>query len=189
MLKRILAMTVAMVLCACAALAEGLVDFGFYADQLSEWTDAKWTADASGSVQVLDLGDGLTISACLSGDQVMAVTVESPMEADSADAVRAALDALGCLSPEALDALAELGGGERTSDGGCVYGALEGELRKAVYAAAEADFADMVWQAVHGGSKYHAKPNCSGMDVARLITREAAAAMDCGPCDRCRPGA
>lgn len=185
MIKRILAWAIAMMLCACAALAEGMIGFGEYADSLSVLTDAQWTEN--GAVRVLDMGDGLSVSVCLIADRVAAVTVESPMDGDAEAVAEAALSALGCMRPETLAMLAELNGGDQEKRDGCIFGKLEGERRKGIYIAAEEDFADMVWQSVHGGSKYHAKPGCSSMDVARLVTREAAAEMGYEPCGRCRP--
>lgn len=187
MVKRIFALALAMLICACAALAEGMIGFDEYARNLSALTDEAWSG--SGSVRVLDLGDELTVSVCLTGDRVTAVTVESALDGDAEAVAEAALDALGCLSPEAIAVLAELGGDGQANGDGCVFGKLEGERRMGFYAALEEDFADLVWQSVHGGSKYHAKPGCSGMDVARLVTREAAADMGYEPCGRCHPGA
>ena len=185
MAKRILALVLAMLIFACAALAEGMIGFDEYARKLSALSDAEWSE--GGPVRVLDLGDGLTVSVCLIGKKVAAVTVESALDGDAEAVAEAALDALGCLSPEAIAVLAELDGGDQANSDGCVFGKLENERRMGFYAALEEDFAGMVWQSVHGGSKYHAKPGCSGMDVARLVTREAAADMGYGPCGRCHP--
>ena len=185
MVRRICTLALAMLICACAALAEGMIGFEEYARNLSALTDAEWTE--KGAVRVLDLGDGLTVSVCLIAENVAAVTVEFAIDGDAEAMAEAALDALGCLSPEALAMLAELNDGDQAACDGCVFGRLGGKRRKSVYAALEEDFADMVWQSVHGGSKYHAKPGCSGMDVARLVTREAAINMGYETCSRCHP--
>lgn len=185
MVKRIFALALAMLICACAALAEGLIGFDEYVRNLSVLTDAEWSE--GGLVRVLDLGDGLTVSVCLIGENVAAVTVEFAIDGGTEAVAEVALDALECLSPEALVMLAELNGGDHAACDGCVFGKLEGDRRRSVYAALEEDFAGLVWQSVHGGSKYHAKPGCSGMDVARLVTREAAMNMGYEPCGRCHP--
>ena len=185
MVKRIFALALAMLFCACAALAEGMIGFDEYVRNLSALTDVEWSE--SGLVRVLDLGDELTVSVCLIGENVAAVTVESAIDGDAEAVAEAALDALGCLNPEAIAVLEELDGGDQATCDGCVFGKLEGGRRMGFYAALEEDFDDLVWQSVHGGSKYHAKPGCSGMDVARLVTREAAMNMGYEPCGRCHP--
>ena len=68
---------------------------------------------------------------------------------------------------------------------GYAYGKIEGETRSAVWLCPEAERDALVWQPVHGGTKYHAKSSCSGMDVPRLVTVEAAEAAGFAPCGRC----
>ena len=185
MLKRIVLLALVLMLCTCAALGEGLIDFDTYANRLAGLSGEEWTVDGAPEIRLLRLDETLTLSVCLSGDRVVAVTVEALRDQDFADATCAALDALGCLDDEALEALSELDDGGQAISGGCVFGRVESERRAAVYAAAEEDFDELVWQPVHGGSKYHARMRCSGMDVPRLVTRQAAENAEYEPCGRC----
>lgn len=43
----------------------------------------------------------------------------------------------------------------------------------------------MVWVPTHGGTKYHNKASCSGMDDPKQVTLEEAEAMGFTPCGRC----
>ena len=47
---------------------------------------------------------------------------------------------------------------------------------------------DLFWQPLHGGEDRHKSPICSGMDVPRLITAEAADALGFPPCAKCAKG-
>lgn len=185
MLKRIVLLALALMLWACAALGEGLIDFDTYANRLTGLSEEEWTVDGAPEIRLLRLSETLTLSVCLSEDRVAAVTVEALQDQDFADAASAALDALGCLDDEVLEALSELDDGGQAISGGCVFGRVDGERRTVVYAAAEEDFDELVWQSVHGGSKYHARMRCSGMDVPRLVTRQAAQNAEYEPCGRC----
>ena len=89
MVKRIFALALAMLFCACAALAEGMIGFDEYVRNLSALTDVEWSE--SGLVRVLDLGDELTVSVCLIGENVAAVTVESAIDGDAEAVAEAAL--------------------------------------------------------------------------------------------------
>lgn len=43
----------------------------------------------------------------------------------------------------------------------------------------------MVWIPTHGGTKYHSKASCSGMDDPERVTLEEAQALGFTPCGRC----
>lgn len=43
----------------------------------------------------------------------------------------------------------------------------------------------MVWIPTKGGTKYHTRSNCSGMEDPRYVTKEEAEALDFTPCKKC----
>lgn len=181
-MKRLAAMVLVLMLCAASAAAEGLASFENYADILGKVYDAEWKED--GDVRILKTGENTTVSACLSGKDVTAVTVEAMKGTDLRDVAYAALAALGKPDSEVLFAIHDLENAELTLDG-CVVGHLSGESRECIYIAAEEDFASLIWEPVHGGDQLHARPGCSGMDVPRLITAVAGALTGYDPCDHC----
>lgn len=44
---------------------------------------------------------------------------------------------------------------------------------------------EMVWIPTNGGTKYHSRSNCSGMEDPEYVTKETAIARGFGPCGRC----
>ena len=166
------------------ALAEGWMDFEEYAEKLAALTENEW--ETEGAVRVLELEDDATISVCLDGSEVVAVTVEALMDGALYDYAYAAFEATGLLSEEALAGLTEIvEEGETTVDESIVIYRLIGEAREcfAVCLAEQAE--DLVWQSVHGGKKWHDIPPCSGMDVSRLVTDSAAEELGYDPCGIC----
>lgn len=187
-MKRIIALGLAMLLLlGGAALAEEMIAFESYAANLSALSDESWQEDGSAEIQVLNLDEQTTLSVATRSGNVLAVTVETVHEGDLYDTALAALDALGCLSAQTLEALPDLTEAEPLVADGYVLGKLSGETREGIYICAEAEMDAMVWQPVHGGSRYHDSASCSGMDVARLVTREAAEQAGFEPCGKCKP--
>lgn len=186
MFKRLLSgILVALLLCAFAASAEEApVSFDAYAGALEAQAGTAWKEDGSAELQTLALG-GVSVYACLRGEVLVALTVESPREGDFGEDVRAALEPLGWFDEAALSSLFEMSAGSEAVANGYAYGKIEGETRSAVWLCPEAERDALVWQPVHGGTKYHAKSSCSGMDVPRLVTVEAAEAAGFAPCGRC----
>ena len=181
-MKRLIAVLLVLMLSVCAAAAEGLGLFEDYADALGKAYDAEWKED--GDIRILRIGEDTSVSACLTGKHVAAVTVEAMQGTDLREAAYAALAALGEPGSGVLSAIQDLEDVELTVDG-CVVGHLSGETRECIYIASEEDFPDLIWEPVHGGDQLHAKVSCSGMDVPRLITAEAGALTGYDPCDHC----
>ena len=44
---------------------------------------------------------------------------------------------------------------------------------------------EMVWIPTNGGTKYHRRPDCSGMEDPDYVTKDTAIARGFGPCGRC----
>lgn len=185
-MKRTIAAMLALVLLICPAIAEGLANYGAWSQALSETYGAKWKEE--GDVCVLKADQDVTISACLSGKDVVAVTVEAVRDSGLREAAYAAIAALMGADSEVLLAIEELEGLELTV-GGCVVGHLAGEKRECIYIASEEDFNELIWEPVYGGKRLHKKPGCSGMDVPRLITAEAGKKTGYDPCGRCMKNA
>lgn len=185
--KYIASLLLVVMFLSCAALGEGMISFDRYAASLSALTDAQWQEDGCADILSLSADDSFTIGVCLSRGEVVAVTVETLQGGELNDIAYAALEALGCLDEDALAVLTELDDGAQAVSGDCVFGRLAGEKREGIYVCAEADYDQLVWQPVHGGEKYHRLPTCAGMDVPRLVTREAAVEAGYDPCGKCKP--
>lgn len=168
-------------------LAEGMISFDSYAASLSALTDAQWQEDGCAEILSLNADDSFTISVCLSEGEVVAVTVEALRDGELEDIAYAALEALDCLDEDALAVLTELDDGGQAVSGDWLFGRLAGRKRECIYICAEEDYDQLVWQPVHGGEKYHRLPMCGGMDVSRLVTREAAIEAGFEPCGKCKP--
>ena len=183
MLKRILCALLAMLVLTGAALGESLMPFEDYAAALDAPADAEWTVD--GDMRALELADEVTVSVCLEGENVMAVTVETP-NGSVMDAGSAALKALGTLTDAEIAellAMTEAGSAENEA---YTFWHMLGEKREGLAVCATEDAQTLFWIPVHGGKKYHVRMGCSGMDVARLATQKAAEEAGLEPCGRCK---
>lgn len=184
-MRRLFAVLLAALMLCGSALAEGMIPFDDYVKALSDFTDELWSQDGAELLWVLEPEEGVTIGVCLEDGRVAALTAEFPC-GDAPDAVWMALDALGCLDGEALEQIAEMAeDSEAELDGSRVL-RLHGGQRDAFCVCAAEDAGNMLWQPIHGGSKLHDKPACSGMDAARMITEEAAEALGWEDCKKCR---
>ena len=183
MLRRFVIGLLTLLSCVSPVLAEGLLSFEEYTANLSVMTDAEWTEE--GPIRILAVEDGTTISVCLEGAEVVAVTVETLQDGDLADIGCMALEATGRLSEEALPALSEIQEDGSAFLDGCAVYHLVGKTRECYAICDEEAAAELVWQPTHGGRRLHFNPNCSGMDVARLVTPETAEALGFTPCARC----
>ena len=183
MLKRIFCALLAMLLLTSAALGESLMPFADYAAALDAPADAEWTAD--GDMRTLELADEVTVSVCLEGEDIVAVTVEAP-KGSVMDAGSAALKALGTLTDsEIAELLAMTEAGSAENDAYTFWHML-GEKREGIAVCATEDAPSLFWIPVHGGKKFHVRMGCSGMDVARLVTQKAAEEAGLEPCGRCK---
>ena len=186
MLKRYMVLLLAVLLWISPVLAEGMLPFDDYAAGLPVPAEAEWQDE--GLVRVLSLEDGTTISVCLDGGDVAAVTVEALKGEGFCVSARGMLEAAGLFSEESLEQAWQIAVNSSAVLDGVVVYHLAGEMREAYAFCAEEALEEMVWQPVHGGSKLHNSPICSGMDTARMVTSEAARALDYEPCDKCASG-
>lgn len=183
-MKKILAAILMLLLCASALAEEASLSFETFAQGFEGQT---WKADGAELIQVMKLEEAVTVCACLENEAVVALSVEFSKEG-LPESAKAAIEKLGWLDAESMAALLAM-----QDDGTAVLGAyqvvrIHGEDRDAYCICALADFERMVWQPIHGGTKIHDKTECSGMDVARMITEEAAEAVGWDDCKRCRKG-
>ena len=187
-MKRILAIVLALLMC-CTCFAEGMEEvlltvFEDYTEAFAELTDEKWKADDIEQIQVLSPEDGVTISACLSEEYVKCISVEFPCD-QILDCVRAAIENLGWLSDDAVGQMLVLQEDAVLVIEGYTIYRVHGEKRDAFSICRTEDFEEMVWQPIHGGEKLHIQIECSGMDVSRMITSEAAQLTGWEECKRC----
>lgn len=171
-----------------AALAEAPAEipplaFEVYAQVA--FADAEWEAEASGLIRMLVPEEGVTVSVCLDGENIAAVTAEYSI-GQPTDGVVKAIEALGWLSEDALDAAFEQESQAMIETEGFCVCRVAGEKREAVSICRKEDAENMVWQPIHGGARIHNRLRCSGMDVSRMLTEEAAQATGWQNCGKCR---
>ena len=187
MLRRVTVwLLVAALWCSVGALAAGLPDFSAISGGAATLTEAEWQQEGTPLLRTVQLDEETAVTACLSGTQTRAITVERTGETDAA-AFSEVMNALGlAVSAGFIEDLTPYAPAQ--TDGITIV-LLSGANRCALCACAAGDYGDMCWQAVHGGTKLHDSPTCSGMDVARMITQEAAKALGIEDCEICRGGA
>lgn len=168
---------------ACAAAEEPECLFETYVQAVS--ADAQWETDGAEQIRMLGTDEGVTVSACLEGENVAALTVEYPA-GQIPDMAKRFIENLGWLSAESLEAVYVMEADTSGELEGCSVRLVHGELRDAVSICRAEDVEGMVWQPIHGGARIHDKPRCSGMDVSRMITVEAAQAVGWEDCGHCR---
>ena len=188
-MKRMLAAVLALLVCfSCAAAEENSefspTEFETYAQDVEELTEEVWEADVIELIQRIEPEDGVTISACLSQGCVECLSVEFPCD-QLLDSVRAAIENLNWFSDEAIEQILALTDDAQLEIEGCMVYRVHGENRDAFSVCRAEDVENIVWQPIHGGKKLHAKVECSGMDVSRMITAEAAQLTNWEKCKRC----
>lgn len=182
------AVVLALLMLFCSAFAEEWVAFEEYAAKLAETYGSEWKGE--GDIRVLTVKkDVSSVSVCLRGEDVATVTVEAVQDGTLVETALNALGGLGLLSEEILTRVSTMEPGDEITADGFVIGYLTGETRECIYLAAEADYESCMWEPVHGGDQLHAKADCSGMDVPRLITPEAAQQTGYDLCDHCAKSA
>lgn len=180
----VLAVVLAMLFSGVCA-AEGLEPVSFEAYAQTVFADAEWEIDGVQQLRVLSSEEGVTVSVCMEGDNLASLTVEYPIGQPS-DSVRMAIEGLGWIRAEMIEEIFSIPSEEvREMEAFSVW-RIEGELREGISICRTEDAADMAWQPIHGGARIHSKPRCSGMDVSRLITEEAAQALEWKNCGKCR---
>jgi len=189
-MKKLLGAVLALMLCfACAAeemTAEMIYPaFETYAQAFAELTEEEWEPDVIEQIQMLAPEEGVTVSICLDVQTVVCATVEFPC-GQITDCVRAAIENLGWLSEEAIAQAFSLEEGAQLEAEGCIVYRVHGDNRDALSICRAEDAEGMVWQPIHGGKKIHDMPRCSGMDVSRMITAEAAMLTNWEDCGTCR---
>lgn len=187
-MKKLLAAILALMLC-CSCFAEGMEEILFtafedYAQAFAELTEEVWKADDIEQIQVISPEDGVTVSVCLSEDYVKCISVEFPCD-QILDSVRTAVEKLGWLSYEAIEQMLALADDATLVIEDYTIYRVHGENRDAFNICRTEDAEDMVWQPIHGGEKLHAEIECSGMDVSRMLTAEAAQLTGWEECKRC----
>lgn len=184
--KKILVLVLALLMMVSGALAESnasAIPFENYAQAVA--ADAQWESDGVEQIQILALDGEVTVSVCLTDGNVAALTVEYPM-AEQPESARQTIEALGWLDAESVEAaFAQTNEDMQEMNGFGVYHVV-GKHREAVSICRVEDAEHMVWQPIHGGEKIHNDPRCSSMDVSRMITEEAAGALQWQNCSRCR---
>lgn len=187
-MKKMLAVVLVLLMC-CACSAEGMeemlvTEFENYAQFFTGFTQEEWKADDIEQIQVILPEDGVTVSVCLSGEYVKCISVEFPCD-QVMDSVRAAIEGLGWLSYDAIDQMLALEDDATLVVEDYTIYRVHGENRDAFSICRTEDIEEMVWQPIHGGSKLHREIECSGMDVSRMITDEAAQLTGWDECKRC----
>lgn len=186
-MKKVMAVLLALVLLAIPAGAEeifeGLGDFAAYQEALVLPEEVVWTEDGA-LMQSVEIEEGLMLSVCLRDTQIAVLTVEYPLDMQG-ETVLEALRLLG-MDEETLAQVSVMEANTEIAANGVVIGRVCGETREAVYVCLEAERGEMLWLPVHGGDQVHDLPRCSGMDVSRMVTPEAAALTQYDNCDTCR---
>ena len=188
-MKKILAVFLAILMLCEFALAEEQgeivpVTFESYAQCFAEFAEAEWKMDDIEQLQVISPEDGVTVSVCLSEGDVVCISVEFPCD-QFMDSVHAAIAGLGWLSDGAIEQVLALEDDALLEVDECVVYRVHGENRDAFSICRAVDSENMLWQPIHGGMKLHTKVECSGMDVSRMITEEAAQLTGWENCKRC----
>ena len=176
------------------ALAAPLPDFESFASAAGN--PEGWKVYRTDQIRVLRLREGGALACCLRDGELAALTVETDRrspegtegtedtEAEEAP-VRMALAALGCFEEGEIDGILGLPAGGSGTFSGITALKLSGRNRWGVCLCREQDFGEMRFIAVHGGVRIHRRWNCSGMDVVRMVTPEAAAQTGLEACALC----
>jgi len=188
-MKKLLVLALAMLMLLVCAHAEEIAEiavtvFDDYAQSFAEFTEKEWKADESGLIHVISPEEGVTVSVCLAQENVACISVEFPCDMP-ADCVRTAIENLGWLSDEAIEQMFALTDDAQLEAEGFAIYRVHGENRDAFSICPADEIENMVWQPIHGGEKLHTEVECSGMDVARMITAEAAQLTGWENCKHC----
>lgn len=187
-MKKIFAMVLALLMCfACAAEGADPIEpmaFETYAQSFAELTGEEWKSHIIEQIMTIKTEDGVTVSTCLSEGCIDCISVEFPCD-QANDSVRAAIENLGWFSAEAIEQIFALTDDAQLEIEDCVVYRVHGENRDAFSICRMEDAENVVWQPIHGGEKLHTKIECSGMDVSRMITVEAAMLTNWEMCKRC----
>ena len=193
-MKKLLAIVLMMLMLCPAVMAENLPEtvqeipatpFEAYSQSFAALTEEKWKSDIIEQIQMLSPEDGVTISVCIEAQNVVCATVEFSCD-QVTGSVRAAIDNLGWLSEEAIAQVFALEDNDAQLEiEDCLVWRVHGENRDAFSICRAVDGERIVWQPIHGGEKLHKKIECSGMDVSRMLTEEAAMFTNWLKCKRC----
>lgn len=180
-MKRIAMLSLVLMLFA-AALAEGL---GTPQGYLDAFGGVGWTSEADGRVMSLEVWDDAVVTLCARDGALLAVSVTAPRTERFEDLAEAALRDTGLVPARPLAAI--LADGAAQALDGARLVSLTGDLRRGLYLYSDTlrPGAELYWLPMHGGRRRHINPSCSGMDVPRLVSAEAADALGFDPCGRC----
>ena len=112
-------------------------------------------------------------------------SVPSSSVAASSEAASSEADSVPAASSEAVSAPASSVERAASSEAAAVVPAAPSSQAISEPPAESETQAVMVWIPTHGGTKYHSKATCSGMDDPEQVTLEEAQAMGFTPCGRC----
>lgn len=184
-MKRIFAAILAMLLLYTGALAEELLSFDAYSQAVISQGGEEWKTDGAEPIRTIQPEDGVTVSVCLDGQSVAALTVEFPCE-NPTEIVWSVIENLGWLSEDEMEQLKNMQDDETAEFENFQVVRIHGESRDAYCICPAEYYENAVWQPIHGGKKLHSKCECSGMDVARMLTEEAAGQTGWENCQKCR---
>lgn len=183
---RAIAVLLLMLLPCVPVLAEAPSEISFETYvQSTAFADGTWETDGTELIRMISPERDVTVSVCLEGEMIAAITVEYLIGAPT-DSVRTAIESLGWISGQTLEAAFSQQPEIVTEDGEFSVCRIEGELREGISVFRSEDAKEMVWQPIHGGARIHNKPRCSGMDVSRMITETAAELTGWQNCGKCR---
>ena len=190
MRRKVFCLLMALVLLGLHALAVSLPDL----EGLSRIAGKDaWKQYRAEEIQALKLDRGGAMAACLDQGRVAAFTLEiDRVFEDGSEDVQAErtlaeelLGGLGCFSREQIEQICAQEPRKPLELSGFSIIRLEGRNRWAICLCSKEELQDMRFIAVHGGVRIHTNPSCSGMDTARMVTKEAAQATGLEPCGLC----
>ena len=112
-------------------------------------------------------------------------SVAASSEAASSEGAASEADSAPAASSEAASAPASSVEQAASSEAAAVVPAAPSSQAASEPPAESEAQAVMVWIPTHGGTKYHSKATCSGMDDPEQVTLEEAQARGFTPCGRC----
>lgn len=176
-MKRIIALVLIAMLSFCAA-AE---DSELFEEFIKNMGEIVWEEDKPECVQTAVLGE-VTVSICMDGERIAAITIEQPLGADREELERV-LRAAAEWDSVALAGILDAAESAQWQLENLSVRYIAGETREGFYLCTSEE--GLLWQPVHGGDQLHASSECSGMDVPRLITAGAGELLGYDGCDNC----
>lgn len=149
---------------------------------------ACWVFVLSFTVQIAMSGvntDSSASSVASSAASSVSSSVAASSEAASSEGAASEADSAPEASSEAASAPASSVEQAASSEAAAVVPAAPSSQAASEPPAESEARAVMVWIPTHGGTKYHSKATCSGMEDPEQVTLEEAQALGFTPCGRC----